>query len=60
MQDGGDFEAKPEAVDISVVSDSNGQLKFKAPKDKGVYRLFAYVDDGKKKSATANIPFKVN
>jgi len=60
LQDGGDFEAKPEAVDISVVSDSNGQLKFKAPKDKGVYRLFAYVDDGKKKSATANIPFKVN
>jgi len=60
LQDGGDFEKRPDAVEISVISDSNGQLKFKAPKDKGVYRLFAYVDDGKKQAATANIPFKVN
>lgn len=60
LRDGGDLETRPGAIEISVVSDSNGQLKFKAPKNKGVYRLFAYVDDGKKQAATANIPFKVN
>lgn len=59
LQDGGDLEEKPEAVTISVISDSKGELKFKTPEIKGVYRLFIYVNDGKDHSAAANIPFKV-
>jgi len=59
LQDGGDLEKKPDAVDFEVISNNEGNLIFKAPKNKGVYRLFAYVNDGKNHSATANIPFKV-
>lgn len=59
LSDGGDFEKKPNAVDIIITNNNEGELKFKAPKDKGFYRLFVYVDDGNDHSATANIPFKV-
>ena len=59
LQDGGDFEKRPSAVEFTVIEDSEGELKFKAPAKKGVYRLFGYVDDGHGHVATANIPFKV-
>ncbi len=59
LQDGGDFEERPESVKIHIVSDKNGELKFISPK-KGMYRLFAYADDGFNHAATANIPFLVN
>ena len=45
LKDGGDFEERPEAIEIEIISNINGELKFKAPK-KGIYRLFAYVNDG--------------
>jgi len=60
LQDGGDFEKRPSAVKFRTISDSEGELKFKVPEEKGAYRLFAYVDDGQQHAATANIPFKVN
>lgn len=60
LQDGGDFEKRPDAVTLNIISNTNGNLVFKAPTEKGVYRLFAYVKDGKNHTATANIPFKVN
>jgi hypothetical protein len=60
LKDGGDFEKRPKAVDFVIISNSDGNLVFKAPNEKGVYRLFAYVKDGKNHTATANIPFKVN
>jgi len=60
LHDGGDKESKPETLNISVLKHLDGQLKFKGPKKKGIYRLFAYVDDGQQHAATANIPFKVN
>ncbi|MFD0834890.1 glycoside hydrolase family 2 TIM barrel-domain containing protein [Mariniflexile aquimaris] len=59
LQDGGDFEERPESVKIDIISDKKGVLKFKSPK-KGMYRLFAYADDGFNHAATANIPFLVN
>ncbi len=58
-EEGGDYEERPDAVDISVLSYDKGELKFKAPAKKGNYRLFGYVNNGQSKAATANIPFKV-
>ena len=59
LSDGGDFEKKPNAIEITITSNNEGELQFKAPKTKGMYRLFVYIDDGNEHSATANIPFKV-
>jgi len=59
LGDGGDFENKPAEVDVNIISNSNGELIFEAPKNKGLYRLFSYVKDGNERTATANIPFKV-
>ncbi len=60
LQDGGDFEKRPKAVDFEIIKNKEGNLVFKAPNEKGAYRLFAYVKDGNNHTATANIPFKVN
>lgn len=60
LHDGGDFENRPDAVEFTTVNVNEGILKFKAPTEKGAYRLFVYVNDGKQHTATANIPFKVN
>lgn len=60
LQDGGDFENRPDAVEFTTVNVNEGKLKFKAPTEKGAYRLFVYVNDGQQHTATANIPFKVN
>ena len=56
LKDGGDKEERPEEIKIEVVSDQNGELKFKSP-NSGMYRLFVYADDGNGHAATANIPF---
>lgn len=56
---GGDHEEKPAAIEIEIVENNNGQVTFMSPKEKGAYRLFGYVNDGKNHSATANIPFLV-
>ncbi len=59
LQDGGDEEERPEAIDGLIVSQQEGSVTFTAP-EKGPYRLFVYVNDGQDHSATANIPFMVN
>lgn len=59
LQDGGDFEKRPEAIEIKIITSNNGELKFKAPEVKGAYRLFGYAEDGHSHAATANIPFLV-
>lgn len=59
LKDGGDLEKRPDEVNFFVIRKNIGELKFKTPKEQGVYRLFVYVSDGNSNSATANIPFKV-
>jgi hypothetical protein len=59
LGDGGDYEERPKPIKGNFVLMENGKLQFKAP-EKGFYRLFVYANDGNKKAATANIPFKVN
>jgi hypothetical protein len=56
---GGGREIEPDSVHIERLSDANGELIFKAPKDTGDYRLFSYVFNGKNKVGTANVPFYV-
>ncbi len=58
-EEGGDYEERPDEVNIIVISNHKGELKFKAPAKKGNYRLYGYVNNGQSKAATANIPFKV-
>jgi hypothetical protein len=59
LKDGGDFEKRPKAIEIKIITTENGELKFNAPEAKGAYRLFAYAEDGNANAATANIPFLV-
>ena len=56
---GGAFEKEPDTVEFKIISDLNGELRFISPKQKGEYRLFSYVFDGKGKVGTANVPFFV-
>ncbi|MEJ2584848.1 MAG: glycoside hydrolase family 2 TIM barrel-domain containing protein [Robiginitalea sp.] len=58
LQDGGDYEERPEAVPGLFVSEEDGEVTLKAPAP-GPYRLFVYASDGHGHSATANIPFLV-
>lgn len=59
LKDGGDYEERPEPLNIDIINQNEGQLSFKAPKS-GAYRLFVYANDGHNHSAAANIPFMVN
>lgn len=58
VKEGGDYELRPKRIDIDIISNKEGVLKFITPKA-GVYRLFVYVYDDFNNAATANIPFKV-
>ncbi len=58
LQDGGDYEEKPQAIQGLFMSESDNKLIMKAPA-KGKYRLFVYATDGNNHSAAANIPFLV-
>lgn len=57
--DGGAHENEPAKVDLEVIADANGELRFVAPQDTGEYRLFSYVFDGHGKVGTANVPFYI-
>ncbi|WNJ19052.1 glycoside hydrolase family 2 TIM barrel-domain containing protein [Pontibacter sp. G13] len=55
---GGAHEKEPEYLEIEVLEEENGFLKFRAPATSGEYRLFCYLYDAEK-VANANIPFLV-
>ena len=58
--EGGDFEARPKAVENGISRTVNGgQATLKAPGKEGAYRLFIYITDGNNNVATANLPFYV-
>lgn len=59
IKSGGDPESKPEAITGVFKKQKQGSLTFKAPTEKGPFRLFVYIYDGKNHVATANIPFFV-
>jgi len=67
------WEIRPEAVYASyagqgekvpepfpgLISEEKAAIRFTAPKNKGAYRLFVYVYDGKGHFSTGNLPFLV-
>lgn len=59
LSSGGDFEARPQAIQHLILSAGKGKAGLKAPEKVGAYRLFVYVTDGHNNVATANIPFYV-
>jgi hypothetical protein len=58
LQDGGDFEKRPQSIDVKITKDTNGNFEFKTP-SKGAYRLFVYASDNDNNVATTNIPFLI-
>jgi hypothetical protein len=56
---GGDFERTPKSYPKLILENKGYEVRFKAPRKKGPYRLFAYVEDDNQGAATANFPFYV-
>lgn len=57
---GGDFERTPKSYPRLILENKGSEVKFKAPRKKGPYRLFVYVEDDNQGAATANFPFYVH
>ena len=56
---GGDIQKSPEPIEFDIVSQSDNELTFVTPGEKGAYRLFAFVKNEKGQSSVANIPFLI-
>ena len=56
---GGDFEPTPKSYPRLILETNGPWVKFKAPRKKGPYRLFAYAEDDNRGAATVNFPFYV-
>lgn len=57
---GGDYEKAPKSFPRLILEKKGSEVNFRAPRKKGAYRLFAYVEDTNRGAATANFPFYVN
>jgi hypothetical protein len=58
-KEGGDHERAPEEKPLAMEAAGEKAWKFTAPQEKGAYRLFLYVRDGKDAASAENIPFLV-
>jgi hypothetical protein len=56
---GGDAEIKPDAIPVLMKGNAESGYSFKAPFQKGAYRLFVYIEDKHQQVACANFPFFV-
>ena len=56
---GGDIQKSPDPINLEIVEQTNNELIFKSPEEKGAYRIFAFVKNKKNQSSVANIPFLV-
>ncbi|MDZ4667993.1 MAG: glycoside hydrolase family 2 TIM barrel-domain containing protein [bacterium] len=57
---GGDAEIRPEALAVMMKGNAQTGYSFKAPFQRGAYRLFVYIYDKHNQVACANFPFYVN
>jgi hypothetical protein len=60
LGEGGDRESRPQPIPDLISPPDGGIITLKAPAQPGAYRLFVYVYDSQRKTATANIPFYVS
>ncbi|MEM9895162.1 MAG: glycoside hydrolase family 2 TIM barrel-domain containing protein [Bacteroidota bacterium] len=56
---GGDFEEVPPQIALENAVVTKNELQFYAPKERGEYRLYVYINDRDEYTAHANIPTKV-
>jgi hypothetical protein len=56
---GGDWEPRIPPIPEAVVSAEADTVRIKMPADPGNYRLFVYVSDPSRKTATANLPLRI-
>jgi hypothetical protein len=59
IRSGGDFETRPQAMNLKLEQSESGGKRFRAPRGRGSYRLFIYVRDDSGKAVSANFPFLV-
>ncbi len=57
---GGDAQAAPPSFPEAIVSGGLDGAEVKLPDDGGLYRLYAYLDDGKGAAAVGNLPVRVD
>ena len=57
---GGDAEAAPPTFPLALIKSSINSAEIKLPEDGGLFRLFAYVRDGKGGAAVANVSLRVD
>ncbi len=55
---GGDAEAAPPSLPQYVPQKEGMKIRFLVPREKGEYRLFVFLRDGKGHAGTANVPFR--
>ena len=56
---GGDKQVAPEEIEGAIIEANLTGAKVKLPAESGIYRVYAYVDDGNNGAATANISLRV-
>ncbi len=56
---GGDFQAAPTTYAKNIVKSDKTSAEICMPDSGGLYRIYAYVDDGKNGGAVANLPVRV-
>jgi len=56
---GGDIQKSPKPIDFEITNQSKNKITFISPKEKGAYRIFAFIKNEKEQSSVANVPFLI-
>lgn len=56
---GGDVQKRPKSIPLHSIGQTDTELTFRTPEQKGAYRIFARIQNSKGQSSVANIPFIV-
>jgi hypothetical protein len=59
LSEGGDYEPRPASIEGLVAFVSTSEVVFRAPEQRGAFRILVYVTDRHNHAGTANIPFFV-
>ncbi len=59
LSEGGDYEPRPETIENLIISANTQEVRFKAPGEKGEYRIYVYVLNEHGYAGTGNVPFLI-